>query len=164
MAANLPPEPGRPQFPSDYQVATGREGLLSWDWVDEQLQKARSYWLCTTRAGGRPHVAPVWGVWLEGKVCFGTDSRSLKGRNIARRPQAVIHLENGDEVVILEGAVESLEDPILRERFVPAYEAKYSFRPDPGQPGQGFYAFRPDVAFAWLEKDFTNSATRWRFS
>ena len=29
------------------------------------MSKAHNYWVSTTRPDGRPHVMPVWGVWIE---------------------------------------------------------------------------------------------------
>lgn len=53
---------------------------------------------------------PVWGIWLGGAVYFGTDRRSRKAKNLAANPSLVIHLESGDDAVILEGAAEEVDD------------------------------------------------------
>ena len=92
-------------MPRLYGVPTDASGaeLLPWTWAVEQLTSTRSYWVCTTRPDGRPHAAPVWGVWLDDAVWFSTAPSSVKGRNIARDPRVVVHLESGDETVILEG-------------------------------------------------------------
>jgi nitroimidazol reductase NimA-like FMN-containing flavoprotein (pyridoxamine 5'-phosphate oxidase superfamily) len=153
---------GRPIMPAGYGIATGREGLLPWAWVEERLASARTYWLATTRPDGRPHVMPVWGLWLEGAFYFSTARRSRKARNLAARPQAVAHLESGDEAVILEGPVHEVTDAALLARFADAYEAKYRFRPDPQDAANGSSVLRPRVVFAWREQDFPTSATRWR--
>jgi hypothetical protein len=98
----------------------------------------------------------VWGVWAEGAVYFGTSPRSAEGRNLARDPRAVIHLESGDEVVILRGAAEIVE---VAEAILDAYEAKYDHRP----PGKSLFRLRPRRAFAWREPDYPMSATRFDF-
>lgn len=157
-------QPGRPLMPPEYGIAPDREGLLPWSWAEERLAAARNYWLATTRPDGRPHVMPVWGLWLDGALVFSTARRSRKARNLAVRPEAVAHLESGDEVVILEGPVHAVTDAALLARFVDAYTAKYQFRPDPHDTAVGVYALRPHTAFAWRERDFPASATRWRFA
>jgi hypothetical protein len=104
---------------------------------------------------------PVWGVWVDGAVLFSTDPSSLKGRNLAARPDVVIHLESGDEVVVLEGRVA----PIASERlevFVEAYDAKYGHRIDTSNPDFGLYQLEPERVLAWREADFPTSATRFR--
>ncbi len=148
-------------MPAGYGVPTDASGsgLIPWSWADGRLTASRNYWLCTTRADGRPHAAPVWGVWHGGRVWFGTDPASQKGRNLARSPEAVVHLESGDETVILEGTVEIVRDADALAPVLDAYEAKYGMRPETG----GLYAFRPRVANTWTESDFTHTAVRWTF-
>ncbi len=158
------PTRSRPDMP-DYGIAADAEGLIAWQWVDEQMGKARNYWVCSTRPDGRPHAAPVWGVWLEGVLYFGSARSSRKARNFAASPEVVVHLESGDDTVIFEGVVEVVTDPALFERIADVYAAKYPpYRPEPGtETGSLFFALRPRVAFAWQEHDFPNTATRWRF-
>jgi pyridoxine/pyridoxamine 5'-phosphate oxidase len=150
--------PDRPQMPAVYGVPVDPDGQLSWPDVAERLSAARNYWLCTTRPDGRPHAMPVWGLWLDGCVVFSTDPASRKGRNLAARPAAVVHLESGDDVVVVEGMVAPFDGDVAV--FTDRYEAKYAFRPELG-PTQGLYAMRSRVVMAWRERDFPRSATRW---
>jgi PPOX class probable F420-dependent enzyme len=137
---------------------------LPWARAVEWLQAARNYWVVTTRPDGRPHAAPVWGLWLDGAVLFSTGPGSRKGRNLAANRAVVVHLESGDDAVILEGTAEPVTDPGRLARFADAYKAKYRFRPDPDDPNTPVWALRPRVAFTWGEADFPESATRWRFA
>jgi len=147
-------------MPGGYGIATSETGRLSWTWVAQRLAAARSYWVVTTRADGRPHAMPVWGVWLGEAVLFSTDPTSLKGRNLAARSDVVVHLDSGDEVVIIEGRAERLSEGDLPADFVDAYDAKYSERLDTSNPAFGFYRVRPERVLAWREVDFPTSATR----
>ena len=74
----------RPALAAGYGLLPESEGkgLLPWNWVTERLERSRNYWIATTRPDGRPHVMPVWGVWMEDALYFGTDPASVKGRNI----------------------------------------------------------------------------------
>ena len=121
-------------------------------------QGPRNYWVATNRPDGPPHVVPVWGVWVSDRFHFFTDLDSLKGRNIRRDRRTVVHLESGDNVVILEG--ELLLQPSTAET-VTAYEAKYgiSFGDELGD------VYTLDIAkvLAWTESDFPKTATRWQF-
>jgi PPOX class probable F420-dependent enzyme len=137
--------------------------MLAWRAVEKSLSASRNYWLSTTRPNGRPHAMPIWGLWLDGMFYFATDPTSRKGRNLAANPHAVVHLESGDNVAILEGTVGVVKRAALLRRFADAYEAKYDFRPDVSDPSATVYRLRPEVAFAWGEKDFPSSATRWTF-
>src|SRR5205823_8491316 len=120
------PRAGRPEMPSGYGINRATdEGLLPWSFVQERLTTARNYWIATARPDGRPHVAPVWGLWLDEAFYFSTDPASRKARNLQASPALVVHLESGDDVVILEGTAERVADPYLRDRFAEAYDAKY---------------------------------------
>jgi len=124
----------------------------------------RNYWIATTRPDERPHATPVWGVWLDETFYFGTHRRSQKGRNLTTSPEIVVHLESGDDVVILEGIVEEVTDPSTRTKVGEDYDAKYGLDPTGEGGGEAvFYALRPRVAHSWLEHDFLETASRWRF-
>lgn len=135
--------------------------MLEWAWAEERLTASRNYWIVTAGSVGGPHAAPVWGLWIDDAVVFSTSPESRKGRNLEGDPRVVVHLESGDEVVILEGAVEriSLDDPLAD-----AYDAKYEHRPDPGAPGEVWFRLAPLRAFAWLEQDYSRTATRFEFA
>jgi hypothetical protein len=156
-------------MPEGYGIAgpTGGSGLLPWSHVEERAAASRNYWIVTATLGSdgvpRPHAMPVWGVWADGTVYFSTDPASRKGRGLAANPTLVIHLESGDDVVVLEGIAEPVTDLAVLEPVLDAYEQKYAYRPDPGNPAYGWYRLRLSKALAWLESDFPGGATRWRF-
>ena len=155
----------RPKM-KDYGIHEDRDGMLAWDFVDEQMAKSRNYWINTTQPDGRPHAAPVWGVWLNGNLYFGTSPNARKARNLDANPAMVVHLESGDDVVILEGTAVKLTNmsPELYEAFSSAYAAKYAgFKPNPPSETEPLYTLRIQTAMAWLERDFPRTATRWEF-
>jgi general stress protein 26 len=157
---NLPdqqpvPQLGRPDVDT-YGIPESEEGLLPWRHVSQRMWQAHNYWVGTTRPDGRPHAVPVWGVWLEERFYFGGGPSTRKARNLAENPAIVVHLENGDDVVILEGVAEEIEDPEVLARVDDAYEAKYQIR-----HGPPIWMVRPLVVFAW--DDFPGSTTRWVF-
>src|ERR687898_1014383 len=97
------PRRDRPQMPDGYGVPETDEGLLSWSWAEERLAAARNYWFSTTRPDGRPHAMPAWAVWLDGVLYFEGSPETRRARNLATNPSLAVHLENGDQVVVLEG-------------------------------------------------------------
>ena len=164
----LNPTVDRPQMPKGYGVPTDDKELLPWSHARDQLARAMTYWLGTTRPDGRPHAMPIWGAVVDDIVYFEGSPETRRGRNLAANPAIVVHIENGPEVVILEGTVETITnvDPALAERLVEAfaakYEASFNYRPDPAQWERGgLYAVRPSVAFAW--NSFPATTTRYRF-
>jgi hypothetical protein len=147
----------RPNFEAGYGISADEEGMLDWVWAEERLAASRNYWIVTASADGEPAAAPVWGVWADGAVYFGTSPRSRKGENLARDPRVVVHLESGDEVVILHGEAEIVE---VDDSVLDAYEAKYDYRPS----GPRLYCLRPTRALAWLEAEYPKTATRFDFT
>jgi hypothetical protein len=147
----------RPRF-SGYGISTDEEGMLPWSWADERLASAHNYWVATASGEHGPHAMPVWGLWRDGAFVFSTGLESRKGRDLAADPRVVVHLESGDEVVVLEGVVSPGE---ATAALVDEYESKYAFRPEVG--GDGWFELRPRRAFAWREKDYPQSATRFDF-
>src|SRR5271165_1963277 len=80
------------------------KGLLPWTWVAKQMARCRTFWVATIHATrGRPHVMPVWGVWLDDAFFFSTGRKSRKGQNLAANPACTITNENGEEAAIVEG-------------------------------------------------------------
>jgi general stress protein 26 len=81
---------------------------LSWPEVAAHLAAPRNYWLCTTTSSGAPHAAPVWGV-VTGQVLYlYSERRTVKARNLAADPRVVLHLESGEDVVIMRGTAQDL--------------------------------------------------------
>jgi PPOX class probable F420-dependent enzyme len=138
------PKSTAPRISASYGVPTDASGgeRLPWSWAVERLASSRNYWISTTRPDGRPHAAPVWGLWMDDALWFSTARSSQKARNLARTP-AVVHLESGDEVVILEGDAREERTPEALERFADAYDAKYGFRPEPESEGAVVFVLRP---------------------
>ncbi len=151
-------------MPESYGVDRTATGMmLTWTELTERMALARNYWVCSTRPDGRPHAAPVWGLWMEEAFFFSTDPTSRKGQNLTARPDVVVHLESGDDVAIIEGQVERVTDAPLIERLSDAYEKKYAIRLEPSNPSYGIYVVRPRAAYGWAERDFLATATRWKF-
>ncbi len=158
------PVASRPTFPGGYGIHADDEGLVPWSDAEARLEQARNYWIGTTRPDGSPHAMPVWGLWLDDSLFFSSGSTSRKARNLAVDPRIVIHLESGDEVVIVEGSVQRVTDESVLRRVGELYSAKYDFEFDPTGPGDvPVFRVRPRRAYAWLERDFAGTATRYSF-
>ncbi len=157
----LQPSRRRPDFKQKYGIHDAPEGMLDWAWADERLAASRNYWIGTADEDGRPRAIPVWGVWIDDSVVFGTNARSRKAQNLEQDPRVVVHLESGDECVILEGEVERIEPT---EEIAAAFEPKYDWKPDLATTGgECWYRLRPKLAQAWLETDYPSTATRFDF-
>ena len=151
-------------MPHGYGLETSSEGLLPWSWAADRLLTARKYWICTVTDSGRPHAAPVWGVWYLHTLYFSTDPQSLKGRNLLTRGNVVVHLECGDEVVILYGHTQYFADARQVHGLPECYLEKYGFDvTEMPVDSVAWFALRLESAQGWRESDFVTSATRWQF-
>ncbi|MGJ3238060.1 MAG: PPOX class F420-dependent oxidoreductase [Anaerolineae bacterium] len=65
--------------------------------------------VATVRADGRPHLAPIWYIYEEGKLYFNTWHESVKGQNITRDGRISICVDEEQPpfaFVIIEGSAE----------------------------------------------------------
>jgi uncharacterized pyridoxamine 5'-phosphate oxidase family protein len=160
-------------FSSADAVATG------WERAHGDLRDAPLYWLSTVRPGGRPHVTPLLGVWLDGALYFCTGSTERKAKNLAQNPYCVLttgcnQLDDGLDLVVEGDAVKVSDEAELR-RVAETYESKYGPRfttPEGTWFGLGdairggdvlVYRVAPSTAFGF-GKGNQFSQTRWRFS
>jgi Pyridoxamine 5'-phosphate oxidase len=125
------PEPknvkvGPPQAPVLYGLKP-RKQYLPWSHARERLERSRSYWICTARPDGRPHSIPVWGMFIDDVLYFGTSRDSRKARNLEHNAAVSIHLESGDDVVIVEGAAQQIarSDKRILSKLDGASKKKY---------------------------------------
>jgi nitroimidazol reductase NimA-like FMN-containing flavoprotein (pyridoxamine 5'-phosphate oxidase superfamily) len=162
-ASAAEPAADRPHISPAYGVPKHKKNLLPWSHVVERLEAAKYFWVATVDAQGRPHATPVDGIWLDNRLYFGGDPSTRRSRNLAQNPAACIHLENGLDVVILHGEVETLEaaDRALSRRLAEITNQKYGYGLKVDKhDATGAQVFRPRLAFAW--SNGLANATRWR--
>ena len=120
-ASGLEPVASRPHMPG-YGLAEGTEGLLHWSWAESRLARSHDYWLATTRPDGRPHLMPVWGIWLERVFYFSTGRHSRKARNLESNAYCVVANDEAREAVVVEGVAHELMDVPLRKQLLSLIE------------------------------------------
>jgi nitroimidazol reductase NimA-like FMN-containing flavoprotein (pyridoxamine 5'-phosphate oxidase superfamily) len=142
---------------------------MPWAEVAARLSPARTYWLGTTTPSGAPHAAPVWGAVTGETLYLYSERSTVKARNLALDPRVVIHLESGEDVLIVHGAAEDLGAPAGLASVVAALAAKYTrpedrqYLPDADPAFDVVYALRPRSAMAWRLEDYAASQRRWSF-
>jgi hypothetical protein len=148
-----PTKISRPTFPPGYADHPTSE--VSWEFVEQKLTKSKNYWLCSVRRSGRPHCVPRWAVYLDGVIYYDGSPETRHARNIVENPHVSLHLESGDEAIILEGETRPAEKPSaeLAQKLSKAYKAKYTqhgYAPEPNQWDEGgLYIFTPLQCLAW---------------
>jgi general stress protein 26 len=101
---------------------------LPWAEVVGVLESAEMFWLSTVRRDGRPHVAPLPAMWLNGKLHFCTGGHEQKAKNIAANPGCVLttgtsSYRSGIDVVV-EGTAERVSDNSVLARLARLWKDK----------------------------------------
>ncbi len=151
----------------DYGIKGPDEGtgLLPWSWAVERLEASHDYWVATTWPDGRPHVTPVWGLWLDDALWFSCGPTSAKARNLARDPRCSIATDKPAEPVVLDTVVERRPARDDAARFAELSTAKYHIEYTVDFfAANALFAAHPQSAFGLEEADFTGSPTKWIFT
>ena len=133
-------------------------------------------WVATTRPDGRPHVAGVGAIWLDGKFWIVSGPGTRKSRNLAENPSCVISVGLPGIDLVVEGTAERVTDDATLQRLADEYRsqgwepevkdgaftAPYN-APSAGPPPWDLWAITPRTAFGVASAD-PQGATRWRFT
>jgi PPOX class probable F420-dependent enzyme len=95
--------------------------------VEQRLQSNIIAWLTTVGGDGRPYTVPVGFVWEGQTLLLFSQPKKQKLRNIRKNPRVTLALdetEQGNDVVIVEGRAELIDDPQISVEM-PAYVEKY---------------------------------------
>lgn len=137
---------------------------LDWTDVRSRLAEAKAYWVTTCRPGGRPHVVPVDGLWVDDVWFYGGGADTVHVRTALANPEVVMHLSDPHRAVIVEGRVRTARpDAPLARRLLAASNAKYpeyGAATDPGAYDDAL-ALHPRRVLAW--SSYPTDATRFVF-
>jgi hypothetical protein len=112
-----------------------------------RLATEPNIWLTTVRPDGRPHLVPIWFVWVDDRFWVCTTD-SVKTRNVEHNAKVAVSLENGNRPLVAEGTA------VVRRRPYPptvarAFVAKFEWdidRPD----ADGYDALVEITVDRWL--------------
>ncbi|HEY2981908.1 MAG TPA: pyridoxamine 5'-phosphate oxidase family protein [Anaerolineales bacterium] len=155
----------RPEFPPGY--VDKPVAIVEWEFVTKRLADAKNYWLCSVRPDGRPHVIPRRGVFVDGRIYYDGSPETRHARNLAGNANVAVHLESGDEVIVLEGNARPAGRPEheLAQKIAGGYRAKYAqhgYAPKSDQWDEGgLCEFTPRQCIAWTQ--FTADPTKFVF-
>jgi general stress protein 26 len=113
----------------------------------DQFAAAECSWFTSVRADGRPHSAPVWHVWHQGRVYVVTTASAVKRANILVHPAVVLALPDPMNPIILEGRAELAA--AARSELQPLFLAKYDWDLDSDAAYDTVIAVTPTKLMAW---------------
>jgi general stress protein 26 len=80
-----------------------RRNPARWRALEARLTREYHIWLATVRADGRPHLVPLWYVWLNDKLYVATGSETQKFANLRANQNVALSLPDAANVIIIEG-------------------------------------------------------------
>ncbi|WP_407912952.1 PPOX class F420-dependent oxidoreductase [Kitasatospora sp. NE20-6] len=98
------------------------------EWRSFLSHGTRTAKLATTRADGRPHVAPVWFLVDGGDIVLNTGKDTVKGRTLARDPRVMLCVDDERppfSFVLVQGTATLSEDPAELRHWATRIAARY---------------------------------------
>jgi Pyridoxamine 5'-phosphate oxidase len=151
---------------------------IPWSRAEQQLEapgEDTRHYLATVRPDGRPHVAGIGALWVDGKFYFVSGPGTRKSQNLAGRPDCVLTVALPDLDLVVEGTATKVTDGPTLQRLAKRYDAQgwpatvkdgaftapYS-APSAGPAPWNLYEFTPRTAFGVATAE-PHGATRWEF-
>ena len=110
-----------------------KRNLARWRTLEARLGREMTIWIVTVRRDGRPHMTPVWYVWLNDRVYIATGTDTQKFTNLRFNQAVALALPDTESVVILEGeahATDRKTSDKLSEYFFNKYEWDFRYDED----------------------------------
>jgi general stress protein 26 len=142
-----------------------------WSEVVAVLESSEMFWLSTVRRDGRPHVAPLPAMWLDGKLHFCTGAHEQKAKNIEANPHCALttgtnSYRSGLDVVV-EGTAARVTDSGMLARLARLWDDKLGWTFEVGDgvfldtaaPGHSalVFAVTPSKALAFRKAPYSQT-------
>jgi general stress protein 26 len=148
---------------------------LPWAEVATALESAEMFWLSTVRRDGRPHVAPLPAMWLDGRLHFCTGAHEQKARNLEANAQCALttgtnSFRSGLDIIV-EGTAERVTDNDTLRRLTSLWKDKLDWTfevgdgvfldaDSDGHPALVF-AVEPAKVLAFTKAPFSQTRYEW---
>jgi general stress protein 26 len=101
---------------------------VPWAEVVRLLETSEMFWMSTVRRDGRPHVAPLPAMWLNGRLHFCTGGQEQKAKNIEANAHCALttgssSYRHGLDIVV-EGTAERVTDHDTLTRLAGLWQDK----------------------------------------
>lgn len=103
-----------------------RHNPARWRAMAARLGREMTIWLATVRGNGRPHLVPVWFVWLDEKIYLATGDDTQKYANMYYNQNVALSLPDTASVIIIEGEAH-VADRNTVERLADYFYHKYEW-------------------------------------
>jgi general stress protein 26 len=110
-----------------------KRNMARWRTIEARLGRETAIWVVTVRRDGRPHMTPVWYVWLNERIYIATGTDTQKFSNLRANQAVALALPDTASVVILEGEAHAADRNTtdkLGEYFFNKYEWDFRYDED----------------------------------
>lgn len=110
-----------------------KRNLARWRTLEARLGREMTIWIVTVRRDGRPHMTPVWYVWLNERIYIATGTETQKFSNLRTNQSVALALPDTESVLILEGEAHAADrntSDKLGEYFFNKYEWDFRYDED----------------------------------
>ena len=136
-----------------------RRNPARWRAIEARLGRQSEIWLATVRYDGRPHLSPLWFIWLEEKIYVCTGAGTQKFANLRGNQSVALALPDPLNVIVIEGEAHvapRADIDKLADYFFNKYE--WDFRYDDSAKWQ-LIQITPMKILAWGD-GYDNEGTR----
>ncbi|MFN2104239.1 MAG: pyridoxamine 5'-phosphate oxidase family protein [Candidatus Promineifilaceae bacterium] len=137
-----------------------RRNPARWRAMEGRLGRETEIWMATVRHDGRPHLTPMWFVWLNEKIYVSTPSQAQKFINMRHNQSVALSLTDALNVIIIEGEAHVADRALIDELadyFFNKYE--WDFRYDDSAKWQ-LVEITPLKILAWGDGFDESEGTR----
>ena len=103
-----------------------RRNPARWRTLEARLGRESTIWIATVRYDGRPHLTPVWYVWLDGRIYIAIGTESQKFFNLRGNQAVALSLPDTEHVIIFEGEAHAA-DRATSDRLADYFYHKFEF-------------------------------------
>lgn len=131
-----------------------------WQSIVARLGRETTIWIATVRRDGRPHLVPVWHIYLNEKIYFATDKSTQKWVNLIHNQNISVALPDTEQVVMIEGTANACTRQTI-DKLAPYFNDKYGwdFRDD-DNGDFGLVVITPRKMLAWGDEYEATDGTR----
>jgi hypothetical protein len=166
--------------PIDEQNLDGSDApTIAWARACERFEEdagiSPTHWLATVCPDGRPHVMPVWTVWVDNTFSFVAGVTAPQRENLAHNAHCVIAVASSGLDLVVEGEATKVSDETRLQQIAGAYAVQgwhptvhrgFFYTDDAASgadlPPYEVYEVVPVTVFG-LTTDEPYDATCWRF-
>jgi F420H(2)-dependent biliverdin reductase len=94
-------------------------------------------WFAAVRPDGRPHVTPIWFVFVDGRFWVCTQNGAVKVGCVIANPNVSVTLENGSAPVVAEGTATVHYGPPFAPDVAAAFTDKFDWDIERDPDGYG---------------------------